>query len=226
MAEISDDINSDARYTAEVIPPDEDWLGPFGKSSEFTEAEIVEEEPDDSKSRIKSERPPPRDRKASGGIPDIDDWMHFFGRVVIRVATDWYIDWAFRGIDENLLTDRDIDRIKLADDERDRIARPFAELAHKTKFTRKHGRTIIAASESIDAMLQMGMWFSRVSRVAARYRNMQQPSAPARRPVRPEPRTPEPEERIMHERSGSSEANGHDPKWRPQVNGYVINPFG
>jgi hypothetical protein len=101
--------------------------------------------------------------------------MDFFSRIVIRVACDWYIEWAFRGVDENRLTDREIARIQLSDEERKRIAVPFAELSHKSKFMRKHGRTIVASGGLFDAIIALGTWTSRVNRIARKYKTVTMP---------------------------------------------------
>lgn len=124
---------------------------------------------DEPRLRIKAEAPPPaHDAKAS--IPSIDEWMDFFSRIVLRVSCDWYIEWAFRGVDENLLTDRDIDRVQMTEEERKRIATPFAEFSHKSKFMRKHGRTIVASGGMFDAVVAIGTWTNRVNRIARRHK--------------------------------------------------------
>lgn len=112
--------------------------------------------------------PPPRD--ATKNIPTIDEWMDFFSRILLRVVCDWYISYAFRGIDEDLLTDREIDRLQLTDEERKRIAVPLAELSNKSKVMRKYGRTIVASGGAFDALLTLGTWAGRVNRVAAKYK--------------------------------------------------------
>lgn len=122
----------------------------------------------DSKLKQSPKEPPPA-REAKPGIPSIDEWMDFFSRIVLRVACDWYIDWAFRGVDENRLTDREIDRLQMSDEERKRIATPFAELSHKSKFMRKHGRSIVASGGVFDAIIALGTWTNRVNRIARRY---------------------------------------------------------
>lgn len=124
---------------------------------------------DDSRLRTKPQpTPPPRD--ASKGIPALDDWMDFFSRIFLRVVCDWYISFAFRGIDEELLSNREIDRLQLTEEERKRIAVPLSELSYKSKLMRKHGRTIIASGGAFDALITMGTWASRVNRIASKYR--------------------------------------------------------
>lgn len=113
--------------------------------------------------------PPPRD--ATKGIPTIDEWMDFFSRILLRVVCDWYISFAFRGINEDLLTDREIDRLQLTDEERKRIAVPLAELSNKSKVMRKYGRTIVASGGAFDALITLGTWASRVNRIASRYKS-------------------------------------------------------
>lgn len=112
--------------------------------------------------------PPPRD--ASKAIPSIDEWMDFFSRIFLRVVCDWYISFAFRGIDEQVLSDREIDRLQLSDEERKRIAVPLAELSNKSKVMRRYGRTIVASGGGFDALITLGTWASRVNRIASRHR--------------------------------------------------------
>lgn len=115
------------------------------------------------------EDPPDKSDKPKAGPPKLDDWQDFFSRIIIRSATDWYVNFAFRGIDEDELSDREVNRISLSKEERDRIARPFSELANKSAFTRKHGRTIIAFTDSWDSLVALGTWYSRVSRIARKH---------------------------------------------------------
>jgi hypothetical protein len=134
----------------------------------FTETGDFIEEPE---TRLRSKvlpTPPPRD--PSKGIPALDEWMDFFSRIFLRVICDWYISFAFRGVDENALSEREIDRLQLSDDERQRIAVPLSELSAKSKFMKRHGRTIIASGGAFDALITIGMWASRVNRIAGKYR--------------------------------------------------------
>ena len=124
---------------------------------------------DDSRLRQKVEdTPSPRDAKP--GIPSLDEWLDFFSRILLRVACDWYIDFAFRGVSEDSLTDREIDRIQMTEEERKRIAVPLAELSHKSKLMRRHGRTIIASGGAFDAIIALGAWTRRVQRIARRHK--------------------------------------------------------
>lgn len=197
---------------------------------EIIDAEVVS----DKKSRLKSNGGGQlMDRDAKSGMPNIDEWMHFFSRVVMRVATDYYIDLAFRGIDEDWLSPNEVDRINLSDEERDRMARPFAEYSNKSKFMRKHGRMIISSADSIDAILQIGMWVARVNRIAAKYKRIGGVSRKPRvvhtraAPVfRPEPDINYQQEAEDNGSFGSPEPsqNGNGPHWRPGIGGTVINP--
>lgn len=168
---------------------------------------------DDSRLRQRVEdTPPPRDAKP--GIPALDEWLDFFSRILLRVACDWYIDFAFSGVDENSLTDREIERIQMTEEERKRIAVPLAELSHKSKFMRKHGRTIIASGGAFDAIVALGAWTRRVQRIARRHK----------------PRTVQ--GRVVNERTGPgtppAEANGYAGANGGTVPGHVtiINPGG
>jgi hypothetical protein len=144
-------------------------------TNDVVDAIIVPDEPDaieaPSRSRTRSKRdnvPPSRTAKA--GPPTLDEWQQFFGRVVLRTACDWYITWAFRGVDEDELSDREVERIAMNDDERDRIAVPFAELSNKSKFMRKHGRLVVSSGDSFYALVALGAWASRVNRIAAKHK--------------------------------------------------------
>jgi hypothetical protein len=146
---------------------------------------------EDSRLRQKVEDVPPA-RDAKPGIPALDEWLDFFSRILLRVMCDWYIEFAFRGVDENSLTDREIDRIQMTEEERKRISVPLAELSHKSKFMRKHGRTIIASGGAFDAIVALGAWTRRVQRIASRHKTRTVPG------------------RVFNERTGqgSSEASG------------------
>lgn len=223
-----------------LTPDDMAWMG---NDSEPVDAIIVDD-PDDAekaKSRLKTGYQPPASEEVvlSSGPPKLGEWMDFFSRVLIGTATDFAIEMAFRGVDEDLLSDREVDTIKLDREERDRIARPLAEFAYKNKYTRKHGREIIALSGSIDAILQLGIWYTRMTRIAMKYKRMQtgQPQRPSRRGRnRPQPQSQQHEQRVVvvtpeavskNERTGPSPANnGHSDTWRPEVRGSVFNPGG
>jgi hypothetical protein len=147
-------IGSDAGNPDEIWVPEPEYIPPGESVSLRGEYE---------------EPPPPKSDKAKAGPPRLDEWQDFFSRVLIRSATNWYIDWAFRGIDEDQLSDREVERIKITAEERDRVAKPLSELANKLSFTRKHGRTIIAAAGASDSIIALGMWARRVNVIARKY---------------------------------------------------------
>lgn len=169
---------------AESVPPGEaelfDFFSPADGSEEtdsFLTGSVVTDK--SKKSRLTSGGPGTSLRKPTGKADDdaarstpprADEWQDFWSRTILRLGTDFYIDRAFSDIDEDWLSEREIRRIRLAPDERDRIAKPLAELSNKLKFTRKHGRTIIATAGSIDSLIQLGMWMNRVNRIARKYR--------------------------------------------------------
>lgn len=109
-------------------------------------------------------------RDASSRPPSLDEWANFFGKIVLRTACDFYISYAFRGIDEDWLSEREIERLAMTEDERRLIATPLAELSNKSKFMRRHGRTIVASGDAFNAMVVLGAWMSRVNRIAAKYK--------------------------------------------------------
>ena len=211
-------------FTVDDVPDD---IGGFDffkdTGGEIVDAELVD---DDKPSRLTSdpaEQPTKVAAKpASGNAPRVDEWADFFSRVLIRGATDYYIERAFRDIDENLLTEREVDRIKLSQAERDRIAKPFAELANKLGFMRKHGRAIIASAGSVESAIQLGMWYSRVNRIRAAVERRTQPAA-ARLPY--VMRVPEGRDENVSTGPGDAppEANGQRAR-RPDIAGIVWNP--
>jgi len=215
-----DDTSSAAEFTADQIPDTPNDFTWFDTPGDIVDGEIVDE--NTVKSRLKSSDDATDEAvKASAGPPKLDEWMDFFGRVLIRGATDFYIHLAFDGIDEELLTPREVERIKLSKVERERIAKPFAELANKSKLTRKHGRKIIALTGSIDSVIQLGMWISRVNRIAAKYRAITERAPRQQRFERPMPRREDTEN--VSSRQDTSHVNG-DRRARPDITGTVFNP--
>jgi hypothetical protein len=162
----------------------------------------------------------PRRRRNPGDpkktAPDVDEWMDFFSRVVIRFLTEWYADYVFRDISEEAISDDDAARLLLTEEERDTIARPYAEFANKNPFLKKHGRQIIAISDSFESTVILGRFMMRVNRIARKYR--------------PEPRKPQrptvklrPEENHHGNNGQSQESAGAG----PIPEGYpVYNPGG
>lgn len=114
-----------------------------------------------------------REPDAKSGIPKADEFQRFFSKVVIRMLVDGWLLLAFRGIDEDMLSDRDLERIELTEEERWTLARPFAEFSVKSKFMRKHGRMIIASTDSAESGYVLFRWMFRVNSVAAKYRRQQ-----------------------------------------------------
>lgn len=222
LSESGDGISSaDTEVTdAELLFEDDPNFNWFSEDAEKTANN------DASHRALKSGPPKITEIRAKSGAPTGDEWLDFFSRVVIRLATDFYIDTAFRDIDENLLTDREVARIKLSDTERDRIAKPFAEFSVKSKFMKKHGRSIVAAAGSLDSIIQLGMWVNRVNRIARRYRKAEhqmsgrrvQPPrfAPARSMPESEPDESGGEEYVS---SGQGSQNG---RVRPTIAGEVF----
>jgi hypothetical protein len=187
---MEDDTSSESEYSN--VPDDISSLDDFGPIAEtdpefgypsmtplFTEGDVIDAQlnsdletakPADRsrKSRERSSDDVPREPKS--GPPSIDEWSRFFSRVVLRTFCDVYINYATRGIDEDVFNDRDLERLSMTDDERKLIATPFAEISNKSKFMRKHGRMIVASGDSFNALIVLGAWMSRVNRIAAKYR--------------------------------------------------------
>ena len=110
-----------------------------------------------------------KDNKTRSGPPTLDEWQHFFSRVVIRMGTKWYADNLFEDI-EDLIPANEAEKIALTDEECDIIGKPLAEFANKLKFTRKYGRVIISGAGSFESVVILGRWFARVNRIANKYK--------------------------------------------------------
>lgn len=117
--------------------------------------------------------------------PDKDDWLDFFSRIVLRVGLESYVDFAFRGIDESIVSDRDLERVTPTKELRDQIAAPFAVYATKNKWMRKHGREIVSLADSLEAVIQLGIWMRRVNRIASHYRPQRTQRAQPKVTLRP-----------------------------------------
>jgi hypothetical protein len=137
---------------------------------EIVDAEIVGE-PDERLSR--DDEKPTKDTPKSGP-PTLDEWMDFFSRVVFRTLCDFYVDFVFRGVDEDDIAPKDLEKLKMTKAERREISVPLASFANKSKLARKHGRSVIAFADSLDALVMLGMWVARVNKVAARYQPLRQ----------------------------------------------------
>lgn len=158
----------------------------------------------------------PRDAKS--GPPSLDEWQKFFSRVLLKVITETYVNWVFRGIDEDIISERDIQRLMMTDDERKYISVPLAEVSNKSKFMRKHGRMIVASGDAFNAFVVMTAWANRVNRIAARYR----------------PQNIKAETRIRSERNGQAPQGGNEAtsnlngtlggRFPDGFNGTVYNP--
>lgn len=102
--------------------------------------------------------------------PSADEWLDFFSRIILKIGMELYVDFAFRGVDESIVSDADVRRMKVRKEERDTIARPFAEFATKNKAMRKHGRQVVALTDSAESLMTLGIWARRVNRIAKKYR--------------------------------------------------------
>lgn len=149
-----------------------------------------------------------RDSRAKSGPPTIAEWQDFVAGIVIRMGTDYFVDWAFRGIDENRVTDQDAVRVRLTDDECDQIGRPIAELLNKLAFTRKHGRAIIGGAGSAQSILILGRWYARVSRIAAKYQRQQTPGPHAQQRMHAVPSQERGEQEYVPDSAGPPPTGG------------------
>lgn len=183
--------------------PNLDPLGPVdvqGDSiGETPDEEIVTEAPDEYEAvmvtspgvteRKQGPTPPPEklrivenpDRaskpEAKAGPPSLDEWQDFIGRFAIRGITEAYLSFALSDI-EDQLSPRERDQIRLTKEDLKEMAAPMASLAHKSKFARRKGRSIIAAADSMESVIAMVIWMRRVNKIAKKYRQPNQSGTP------------------------------------------------
>lgn len=112
------------------------------------------------------------------GIPSLDEWQDFIGRIVLRNLTSTFLSLAFRDIEDDL-TDREREMIKLTKDDLKEMSAPLASLAHKSKFGRKRGRSLIASSDSAEAVIALGIWMRRVNKISSKYRKQRKNASPS-----------------------------------------------
>jgi hypothetical protein len=86
----------------------------------------------------------------------------------LHSALDFYLYLVLNDIE---ITDKERESITLTRQDYREMSAPLATYAAKNKWARKHGREIIGAADSIEAMLALGMWMRRVNRVAKAHRN-------------------------------------------------------
>jgi hypothetical protein len=110
-----------------------------------------------------------KDPEAKTGPPKISDWQDFFSRIVIRYGTDFYMNLILRDIDPEQLKPSDWAQLTITAEERIAIARPFAELANKSKLARKHGRMIVSSADSVESAILLMKWGRSVSRISKKY---------------------------------------------------------
>jgi hypothetical protein len=214
--DISDGTNPEEFYAPEFITETDI---PEARPGDAIDA-AIEAEPTSSKAVQKPEPPIThgfgnRRRKNPGEpktrAPDADEWMDFFSRIVIRFGTEWYVDAMFRNIDEESVDAADAIKLLLTEEERDIIARPFAEYANKNPFLKKHGRQIVALSDSFESVVILSRWFSRVNRVARKYR----PKKPAKAHV----------ERLGETHNGNGRSREAGPTGPDYTNGLIPNGY-
>lgn len=164
---LADDTNSES---GEYTPVDAEPV--FTEEPTANADQVIDNAVDDDRLEMQPFGPK-RQRekeKPKSGPPTGDEWLDFFSRIVIRFLTEWYVDMLFSGVDEDLISDQDAEKLLLDEEERREIAMPFAEYANKNPFLRKHGRQVVAFADSFESMYVLVKWFARVNRIARKYK--------------------------------------------------------
>jgi hypothetical protein len=101
------------------------------------------------------------------GPPSIDEWQDFLGRIVVRLVLEGYLALMLRDIE---MTEDERASIAMSKQDLKEIAAPLATVAAKNKWTRKHGREILAFADSYEAGARLVIWAHRVERIRRRHR--------------------------------------------------------
>jgi hypothetical protein len=202
LADLGNPVPPPDSYDPTGIPSEE---GPFEPPTPrpASDAERSAKAIDKEVRKARLEEKPPKD-KAKAGPPTLAEWQDFFARIVFLTIAEWYVSWCFRGVAEDVIDDEDLAKLTLSKEDRAQIAAPFAELANKSSIARKHGRQLIAFADSIEAMVIVGMWVSKVNRTARKYK-------------------PQKEKRARMGQAAPP-ANGAGPGYIPDENVRVYNP--
>jgi len=118
-----------------------------------------------------------RDRADRDGLktgpPNAEEWNKFFALTVLRLLTEGYLYLVlFRDIDEELLTPRERELISLSREDLLDITAPVSVVVARQKFARKHGRELIALSDSFESIVDLFVWMRRVNKIARKYRSV------------------------------------------------------
>jgi hypothetical protein len=108
------------------------------------------------------------EKEPKTGAPSVVEWQDFIGRLVLRTMTDAYLHLAMRNL-AGELTPREEASIRLSSDDLKMLAAPMATLVSKSKFAKKSGRSVVAATDSIEAIVALVIWMSRVNRVMRKH---------------------------------------------------------
>lgn len=167
--------------------------------------------------------------------PTVDEWQDFIGRIVLRTLLDGYVTLMLRDCD---LTAQEEKYIELSKADLKEMAAPFASFASKNKTMQKHGRAIISASDSYEAIIGLTIWMRRVNKVAKRHRPEQAAAArnrQAAKGARPQhthvAQSPSPAPQQRAEQAvnpsgptGQAEQDGVGPRPSPPPVEYLGNP--
>lgn len=140
---------------------------------------------------------PGKDADAKAGPPKLSEWQDFFSRIIIKYGTNWYMDMMLRDIDPSVLSPSDLAALTISREDRNRIARPFAELANKSGLARKHGRMIVSSADSVESAMILMKWTRTVSRIGKKYR-----------PQKPKPARQQ-HQHVSPSQNGNGNANGN-----------------
>lgn len=192
---------------------------PTASQAQFVTVGEAEEDAPDSRASTRREQIVEKPERVSSttpksGPPTVDEWQDFFSRFVVKMLVDAYLSVMLGDfIDE--LTEAEANRIKLTPEDFKTIGSPLAEMANQSSYMKKHGRAVIAFSESSESILTLLFWMRSVNKVAKKHRkNNPRPARTmrARRINNPN-----------QESQNAAQPDGHD---YSQVNGSSVPSVG
>lgn len=109
--------------------------------------------------------------------PDFREWHDFGANFIFKWLCRAYVGYVFRGIDrERILNAAELKALEPDADMLSSATKPFAHMADRSKFMKKHGRAIIDSADGIEALIAVGMYANTIRRIARSHEDQRTPS--------------------------------------------------
>jgi hypothetical protein len=122
-------------------------------------------------------KPPPPPAPPKIKPPDFSEWHDFGANFAFKWLCRGYVGYVFRGIDkERVLNSAELRALEPNEEMLSSATKPFAHMADRSKFMKKHGRAIIDSADGLEALIAVGMYANTVRRIARIHENDRAPS--------------------------------------------------